>query len=198
LFYVFLFTRAISDEFYITKNKKQAFRDNFLKTIHVLKVFEQLKKTIKLRFGESKVFFNDSIIQLKLMDSNLIDSIITSPPYINLIDYISMDMHQIASLLTLDHIQMLRKKLIGRDLKHQNLTEKIYWQEINFIFKEIYRILKLNRYFIIVIGDYRNMKEKFIEIAKYNNFFIERLLKREVINLKNKKKFEYVLFLKKV
>ncbi len=198
LFYVFLFTRAISDEFYISKNRKQAFRDNFLKTIHGLKAFEQLKNTIKLRFGASQVFFNDSIKQLGLMNSDFIDAVITSPPYINLIDYIRMDIHQIVNLLPLYQIKMLRKKMIGRDLKHKRLTEKVFWKDMNIIFEEIYRILKLNRYFIIVIGDYRNMKERFIEIAKYNNFFIERLLKREVINLKNKKKFEYVLFLKKV
>ena len=198
LFYVFLFTRAISDEFYISKNKKQAFIDNFLKIINVLKNFEKFKKKIELRLGESQILFNDSIMQLKKLDSNSIDAIITSPPYINLIDYIRMDIRQIISLLRLDHIKFLRKNLIGRDLKHQQLTEKLYWQKIDIIFKEIHKILKFNRNFIIIVGDYRNMKENFVNIARNNKFFIERVLKRDVINYKNKRKFEFILFLKKL
>jgi len=198
LFYVFLYTRAISDEFYISKNKKQAFIENFLKTIRVLKKFDQLKKKLELKLGESHVFFNDSIMQLEQLESDSIDAIITSPPYINLIDYIRMDIHQIISLITLDRIKYLRKMSIGRDLKHQKITEKLYWQKIDIIFKEIHRILKLKQNFIIVIGDYRNMKENFVKIAKSNKFCIDRLLKREVINHKNKKKYEYVLFIKKI
>lgn len=198
LFYVFLFTRAISDEIYISKDKNQAFKLNFHKVVNVLKAFEQLKKSIDLEFGESKVFFNDSIKKLEQTDSNSIDAIITSPPYIDLIDYIKMDIHQIIRILTLDHIKFLRKKLIGRELKHQIITEKIYWQEINTILKELYRILKKNHNLIIVIGNYRNMKDKFVNIAKKNRFLIDRLLKREVFNLKYERKFEYVLFLKKL
>jgi len=110
LFYVFLYTRAISDEFYISKNKKQAFIDNFLKIIHVLKKFEKFKKKSKLKLGESQIFFNDSIMKLEQLESDSIDAIITSPPYINLIDYIRMDIHQIISLITLDRIKHLRKK----------------------------------------------------------------------------------------
>lgn len=198
LFYVFLFTRAISDEFYTSKNKKQAFNDNFLKIIHVLRNFEKLKNKIELKLGESQIFFNDSIMQLEQLDSDSIEAIITSPPYINLIDYIRMDIHQIVSLLKLDHIKFLRRNLIGRDLKHQVITEKLYWQKIDIIFKELHRILKFNRNFIIVIGDYRNMKERFINLARNNKFFIERVLIREVINQKNKGKLEYVLLLKKL
>ena len=86
--------------------------------------------------------------------------------------------------------------MVGRKFEQKNITEKIYWQEIDAYFKEISRILKLNQNFILVIGVYKDMKKNYENLAKQNGFLIERALKRDVINLKNNNNTEYVLFLK--
>ncbi len=198
LFYTFLFTRAISDQVYVSKNRNRAFQDNFNNVIGVLKSFRQLKEEIEIDLGKiSKIYFDDSLSILKKISSNSINAIITSPPYVNLIDYIENDKYQIASLLTLDHIKLLRKKSIGRDLTYQNLTEKVFWQEMKIFFDEIYRIVKRNSYFIIVVGAYRKMIENIYDISHKCNFKIDRVLERDVINLKSKRNFEYVFFLRK-
>ena len=125
------------------------------------------------------------------------DAIITSPPYIDLIDYIDNDSQQIANLFSFNYIKKLRKKPIGTKLEDRSLTEKLYWQKMNIVFNEIRRILKLKSQFIIVIGSYMNMKEKYMQLAMDHDLYIERILKREVFNLKNYKNIEYVLFLRK-
>lgn len=197
LFYSFIFTRAIASENRLGINKKVGFERNFNKAIYTLKQFEKLKKEIEIQFGNVNVFFDDSISFLRKLKSNSIDAIITSPPYIDLIDYIEEDIYQINLLLRREKIQKLKKNSIGNPFKNKLFTLKLYWNKLNLIIKELYRVLKLDKNCILIISNYGNMVNQLTTLVKNHRFLIEKILPRKVHNIKRKNNTEYVLFLKK-
>lgn len=197
LFYIFIFTRSLSDERYVFKDRTRAFFENYEKIILLLKRFENLKKTIEYRSIRSDIIHGDVVLRLTQIKTETIDAIITSPPYIDAINYIENDIDQIKYLYANDQIDFLIKNSIGCKLQNIRLTEKEFWLRIEKVFIEVFRILKSESNFILVVGFYRNMKDNFIRIAQKYNFQIERVLEREVISFKKKKTIEYVLFFKK-
>jgi len=197
LFYFFLFTRAIALEKRLNLGKRIGFKRTYNKIINTLSKFEDLKNRIRIKFGKVNIYFQDSISYLYQFKSHSIDLIITSPPYFDLIDYIEEDINQIKFLFQRKKIFELKSKSIGYQLKNWTQTNRSYWFKINIILKELYRILKPNKKFILIIGNYKNMLELFINHIKTNGFFIERILPREVYNIKKKNNIEYVLFLRK-
>ena len=196
LFYLFIFLRAISIEFRFSTDRKIGFKNIYYKLINVLKSFENLKKEININLGESSILFGDCLIELKNLKSNSIDAIITSPPYIDLIDYIQEDLTPINYLIKKEKIEFLKSKSIGNKFRNYSLTEKLYWNKIDLFLKELIRILKPNKNFILIVNNYKNMSEKFEEILIANYFLIERILKRVVVNIKKKNNTEFVYFLK--
>lgn len=197
LFYIFLYTRALSDESYIGKNRKIAFNDNFQKYIFVLKQFEKLKNKLCIKLGNSKVYFNDSLDQLRRLKTNSVDLILTSPPYLDLINYIRNDLHQNQYLLNEDQIKWTEENSVGIKTDRIETTEALYWNKMYQILKLIYKVLKKDHYFILIIGNYRDLKEKYILLLKKISFYIENIIKRDVININNKNNVEYVFFIKK-
>lgn len=197
LFYIFIFTRSLSDERYVYKDRTIAFFENYEKIILLLKRFENLKKTIEYRSIRSDIIHGDVVLRLTQIKAETIDAIITSPPYIDAINYIENDIDQIKYLYANDQIDFLIKNSLGCKLQNIRLTENEFWSKIEKIFIEAFRILKSKSNFILVVGFYRNMKENFIRIAQKCNFQVERVLEREVISFKKKKTIEYVLFFKK-
>ncbi len=196
LFYLFIFLRAISIEFRFSTDRKIGFKKLYYKLINVLKSFENLKKEININLGESSILFGDCLFELKHLKSNSIDAIITSPPYIDLIDYIQEDLTPINFLIKKEKIEFLKSKSIGNKFRNCLLTEKLYWNKIDLFLKELNRVLKPNKNFILIVNNYKNMSEKFKEILIANYFLIERILKRVVVNIKKKNNLEFVYFLK--
>lgn len=196
LFYFFLYTRALSTEFRFSINREISFKKNYFKLINVLRKFDNLKKEIDIKFGNSQILFNDNLIELKQIKTNYIDAIICSPPYMDLIDYIQEDIVPIKLIFRDDEIENLKLKSIGNKYKDCKYTEILYWKKINLFLKELFRILKPNKYFILIIGNYNDMKNNFEKLVLANNFVIERVLERKVVNIKRKQNIEYVFFLK--
>lgn len=197
LFYVFLFTRAISDEIYIGKNREIAFKDNLRKYIYVLEQFEKLKNKLCIKLGNSKVYFNDSLDQLTRFKTNSVDLILTSPPYLDLINYIRNDYHQNQCLLNEDQIKWAEENSVGIKTDRIETTEALYWNKMYQILKLLYKVLKIDHYFILIIGNYRDLKEKYILLLKKISFYIENIIKRDVININNRNSVEYIFFIKK-
>ncbi len=197
IFYLFLFTRALSDNYYIGKRKEIAFNENYEAIISLLKTFERIKKSIEIVFGNSKVLYGDNMVHLKDFPSRSINCVITSPPYLDVIDYIENDRTQINFFFNENRIRNLKNKSIGNKIYNDKITQNVFWRRINKLFAEIFRILKPGSFFILVVGFYQNMKSSFIKIAGNNGFIIERTLRREVKHFKKKKTVEYVIFLRK-
>ncbi len=197
LFYFFLYTRALSRESRFSISKQQGFKSIYYKIIKVLEKFDTLKQNLDLEFGNSKIYLNDNIIELKKIKSNSIDAIICSPPYIDLIDYIQEDIVLIKEFLNKSDIEELKLNSMGYNTKNIEYTKSLYWIKMNQFFKNVFRVLKPNKYFIIIIGDYYNMNESYEKLAIMNKFCIERILKRKIVNIKEKDNLEYVFFLKR-
>ena len=198
LFYLFLYTQAIALEYRFSVNRMKAFTKIFHQIINTLKEFENLQQRININFGErSKIIFGNNILKLKEIKSNSLDAIITSPPYLDLIDYIQEDIFKIQHLFNINQIKELKFRSIGNKTVKKDLRDKLYWNKMNFILRDLYRILKRGKMCIIIIGNYRNMKENFKSLIIKNNFNIEELFTRKVVNIKRKNNNEYVFFLKK-
>ena len=196
LFYIFIYLRALSTEFRLSTDRKKSFRRIYHKLINVLKLFDKLKKEINVSLGKSTIFFGDCLAELKNIKTNSIDAIITSPPYIDLIDYIQEDLTSINFLFTQKKIELIKTKSIGNKFKNTSLTERLYWTRINKLLNESVRILKPNHYFILIINNYKNMKNLYEKFILANRFCIERVLRREVVNIKKRNNTEFVYFLK--
>ncbi|KKN64441.1 hypothetical protein LCGC14_0491840 [marine sediment metagenome] len=112
LFYIFIYLRSLSMEFRLSTDKKKNFRRIYIKLINVLKLFCELKKDIDINLGKSTIFFGDSLVELKKIKTNSIDAIITSPPYLDLIDYIQEDLISINFLFKKSKIDLIRAKSI--------------------------------------------------------------------------------------
>ena len=99
-----------------------------------------------MNFGNTKVLFGDNIDHLRNMQSSSINCIITSPPYLDVIDYIKNDKAQINFFFRGNQIKKLKMKSIGNKFNDVKLTQNIFWRKIKRIFAEVYRILKPNSY----------------------------------------------------
>ncbi len=104
-----------------------------------------------INFGKSNIYFSICLAELKDISPNSIDSIITSPPYIDLIDYIQEDLTSINYLFKKKEIELLKAKPIGNKFNNTSLIDKLYWGRINLFLKESVRILKPNSYLILII-----------------------------------------------
>ncbi len=195
-FYLFIFLRALAYEKRFSIDKEMSFKRIYLKLINILKLYENLKKKISIDLGYSKIFFNNCLLELKNIRKHSIDAIITSPPYIDLIDYIREDLISINQLFNKEEIELMKNKSIGNKFENSILTEKLYWSKINLFLKESVRLLKPNKNFILIINNYKNMKAKYEKFIFANNLIIERVLRRNVINIKKKNNIEFVYFLK--
>ena len=106
------------------------------------------------------------------MKANSIDGIITSPPYSFAIDYVENDKDQLEFL---GHNTVnLKKELIG--LKGESKKEKIdtYFNDMDKFCDEAARVLKKNKYLVIIIGSNTNqtggirLEERLIKSANNN------------------------------
>ncbi len=196
LFYLFIFLRALSTEFRFSVDRETNFKRIYKRYVNTLKLYNDFKKKNDILLGKSSIFFSDCLMELKKIRTDSIDTIITSPPYIDMIDYIQEDLIPIKHLFKKKEIEFLKAKSIGNKFKNLLITERLYWKRINIFLQESFRILKPDKYLIIIINNYKNMKETYEKLIFTNNFYIEMILKREVINVKKKDNKEFVYFLK--
>lgn len=121
---------------------------------------------------ESKLIVGD-VRNLKSLNDNSIDLIITHPPYFNIINY--------------------SKGRINEDLSSHNSLE-VFLKELSKAALELYRVLKEDKYCAILIGDTRKYSH-YVPLSFYllNIFFKAGfILKEEIIKLQhNCKKSSY-------
>jgi len=198
LFFVFLYTRAISENKFYKIPIIDSFIQNYHRNINALKAFNNIKSNLKISFGKVCIYNSDSISFLDNVYQNSIDCIITSPPYLDLIDFFRNDSIQNNFLLSKEKIDYLTKKCIGRKTPKQSSTISQYSADIEKFFKISYDILRPHAKFIILISNFNGILHIFIKHAKKFSFNVERILKRDIKNkLKNRAGEEYIIFLEK-
>jgi len=149
---------------------------------------------------------------LDFIDENSVDFIITSPPYPNTYDYYLY--HKLRMFILGFDVKEVQDNEIGSRHRHSSKKEDVssYIKDMTKCFAHFNRILKPNKYFVIIIGD-SIIRNKFIDgleitkqIAEKTNFecvdeikYSLNLISRTFNSyFRNKAKNEHLILLKNV
>ena len=189
---------AVSDN----SRRKRDFKSSFIKNLHLMinsvKDYIEIQKKLALKLGVVKTEIGDSR-DVKLSD-NSIDGIITSPPYSIALDYVKNDTHSFKDL-GYDVIKM-RNDFIGVRGNGRNIVE-FYNEDMKKSYSEMYRILKPNKYAVIVIGN-ATYQGKEIQTVEFTIEYMESLgfklvknINKIIFGLYNVMKKENILIFQK-
>ncbi len=189
---------AVSDN----SRRKRDFKSSFIKNLHLMissvKDYIEIQKKLALNLGVVKTEIGDSR-DVKLSD-NSIDGIITSPPYSIALDYVKNDTHSFKDL-GYDVIKM-RNDFIGVRGNGRNIVE-FYNEDMKKSYSEMYRILKPNKYAVIVIGNatYQGKEIKTVEFTieymESLGFKLVKNINKIIFGLYNVMKKENILIFQK-
>jgi len=198
-FYVLARLLAVSDK----SRRNRDFVNSFIKNVNLMlasvKDYLQIKEKLNLKLGNIKIEVGDAR-NIKLQD-NSVDGIITSPPYSIALDYVQNDIH---SLIDLGYdVLKIRDSVIGVRGNGKNRIE-LYNEDMKKSYKEMYRVLKPDRYAVIVIGNatYQGQEIKTVEFTieymENIGFQLVHNINKIIFGLYNVMKKENILIFKKV
>jgi len=189
---------AVSDNSRRKRNFKTSFIKNLILMIASVKDFIEVKERLNLKLGDVKIGIGDSR-NIKL-PNNSVDGIITSPPYSIALDYVQNDAHSLKDL-GYDILEM-RNNFIG--VRGVGINKvKFYNEDIKKSYDEMYRVLKPNKYAVIVIGNatYQGREVKTVEFTieymKGLGFKLVKNVNKIIFGLYNVMKRENILIFKK-
>lgn len=174
------------------------------------KVLTRYQKTVE-EFINNPFYLTNNVGKVMLLpdsdalnlniESDSIDGVITSPPYSFAIDYAQNDDLQLAYLGY--NIESLKSKMIG--LKGKNKKERLdnYFRDMEKVCSEIYRVLKKNKYFVMIIGSNTNqtggirLEDTIIESSERLGFKLVKSILKPIKGIRNTMKDEYMLFFRK-
>ncbi|MCL0041899.1 hypothetical protein M1N12_02415 [Peptococcaceae bacterium] len=197
-FYLMAKLVAVSDNIRRKKDFTKSFRKNLDLMILSVKDYVDIVKELNLKLGKIDIKVGDSR-NLPLED-NSIDGIVTSPPYSIALDYVSNDAH---ALKTLGYdLRELREEFIGVRGKGQRRID-LYNEDMKKSFEEMYRVLKPEKYAVIVIGNatYQGKEIKTVEFiidyAEKIGFRLVKNIDKIIFGLYNVMQKENILIFKK-
>ncbi len=189
---------AVSDN----SRRKKDFKTSFIKNLNLmidsLKDFLEVKERLDLKFGNVKTEIGDSR-DIQLAD-NSVDGIITSSPYSIALDYVQNDIHALEDLGF--NVSKLRDAFIGVRGSGKSKIE-LYNEDMKESYAEMYRVLKPNKYAVIVIGNatYQGKEVKTVEFTieymESLGFKLVRNVDKIIFGLYNVMKKENILIFKK-
>ncbi len=161
--------------------------------------FIELRDKLNLKIGNARFEIGDA--RNLPIEDNSIDAIITSPPYSFAIDYAENDRPQLEYLGY--NVLELKEEMIG--LKGKSRKEKLanYFEDMNKVLSEMHRVLKKDKYAVIVIGSNDiqtggiRLETKVEEMASENGFVLDQKIIKPIKGIQNTMKDEYILFLRK-
>lgn len=193
----------------VVKDTFESFERQILLMIEGMKSFNKQVKKVS-----PQIYCSDSR-QLSFIDSNSIDSIVTHPPYISAVPYaeyqkLSLNWLKECFIDVFDNKcteylnpRILDKEIIGGQRSKTNVIDR-FMDSMELVFKEMYRVLKKERYCCVVIGHPTvrgkiiELSDEFVHMAEkigFNHFYtITRGNHRTTMG---KMKKEYILILKK-
>jgi SAM-dependent methyltransferase len=139
---------ALSDSVRRKKDVTAAFATKTKLMVQSISDYDEIRKELGLSLGRAVMELGDARA-LPLRDSS-VDGIITSPPYAIALDYIKNDAHALQAL-GLDTTEM-RERFIGLRGR-MNERARLYDEDMKRSLEEMMRVLKPDRYALIVIGN---------------------------------------------
>jgi DNA modification methylase len=198
-FYALARLLAVSDESRRGRSFEQSFIKNLNLMIDSVKDYKEISETLKLKLGDVDLKEGDS--RNTEIPDNSIDGIITSPPYSIALDYVENDAHSLQDMgYKLDEI---REGFIGVRGKGKEKVE-LYNNDMRKSYSEMHRILKPNKYAVIVIGNatYQGQEVKTVEFTidcmTGLGFKLEKNILKLIFGLYNVMKKENILIFRKV
>jgi len=189
---------AVSDESRRGRNFEQSFIKNLYLMIDSVKDYKEIAEKLHLKLGNIVLKMGDSR-KTKLPD-NSVDGIITSPPYSIALDYVENDAHSLEDMgCKLDEI---REDFIGVRGKGEERV-RLYNEDMKKSYSEMHRILKLDKYAVIVIGNatYQGQEVKTVEFTidymTKIGFKLEKNILKLIFGLYNVMKKENILIFRK-
>ncbi len=184
----------------VRSNHKQLFDKVLNRYVETVKNILKNQYHHKEKLGNVKILKESDALNIEL-SNNSVDGIITSPPYSFAINYVENDKDQL-EYLGYDTKQ-LQSKLIG--LKGKTKQEKLetYFKDMDKFCGEASRILKKNKYFVIIIGSNTNqtggirLEETVINSAKKYDMPLVKSILKPIKGMRNIMKEEYVLIFEK-
>jgi len=198
-FYILARLLAISDN----SRRSRDFTDSFIKNLNLMlssvKDYVDIKEKLNLKLGNIKIELGDSR-DVKL-PNNSVDGIITSPPYSIALDYVQNDVHSLKDLGY--DILKIREDFIGVRGTGKSKIE-LYNEDMKKSYSEMYRVLKPNKYAVIIIGN-ATYQEKEIKTVEFTIEYMEKIgfrlvkdINKIIFGLYNVMKKENILIFKKV
>ncbi len=198
-FYILARLLAVSDN----SRRKRDFYSSFVKNVNLMlasiKDYIQIKEQFNLKLGNVRIEVGDS--RNIMLPDNSVDGIITSPPYSIALDYVENDVHSLKDLGF--DVSKIRNEFIGVRGNGRNRVE-LYNEDMKKSYKEMYRVLKSNKYAVIVIGNatYQGQEVKTVEFTieymKNLGFDLINNINKIIFGLYNVMKKENILIFKKV
>lgn len=190
---------AISDN----ARRGREFSNSFLKNLELMissiSDYVDIIKKLELKLGNIDINIGDA--RELLLKNETIDGIVTSPPYSIALDYVSNDAHALRELGY--NLLEIREEFVGVRGKGNTRIE-LYNEDIKKSLEEMFRVLKPQKYAVIVIGNatYLGQEVKTVEfIIKYAEKIGFKLMKnidKIIFGLYNVMQKENILVLQKV
>lgn len=147
-FYLIAEMIAHSDSSRRGRDFEFSFRTNINKMIASLEDYKNVSKKLNLKLGETDIRHGDAR-KLELDDES-IDGIICSPPYSIALNYVQNDAHSLSALGY--DLNRIKDDFIG--VRGNGFDKfELYNNDMAQSYKEMYRVLKLGKYCVVVIGN---------------------------------------------
>ncbi len=189
---------AVSDN----SRRKKDFITSYIKNMDMMiasiEDYIEVKEKLNLQLGEVKIEIGDSR-NVKLPD-NSVDGIVTSPPYSIALDYVKNDEHSLKDLGF--DVSKMRNDFIGVRGNGKNRID-LYNEDMKKSYSEMYRVLKPDKYAVIVIGNatYQGKEVKTVEFTidymESMGFRLVKNINKIIFGLYNVMKKENILIFKK-
>lgn len=150
--------------------------------------------------GNLEILKNSEARSIKL-DNETVDAVITSPPYSFAIDYVSNDEPQLTYLGY--NIIDISNNMIGIQGKTVKEKLEIYFHDMEIVCVEIARVLKPDKYFVMIIGSNTNqtggirLEENMIKFCENYGLILVKSILKPIKGMRNTMKDEFILFFRK-
>ncbi len=198
-----IFFLAFLDAMGYARRTTKSINDLFPKVLerYIVQInsFINTRDKLNLKIGNARFEIGDA--RTLPLENQSIDAIITSPPYSFAINYAENDRPQL-EYLGYD-VSEIKNEMIG--LKGRTRKEKLanYFDDMYKVLSEMYRVLKKDKYAVIIIGSNDiqtggiRLEIKIEDMAKEIGFVLDQKMVKPIKGIQNTMKEEYILFLRK-
>lgn len=189
---------AHSDQSRRGRNFETSYINDALKMLASVEDYDKAKKQLNLKLGKTKIIQGDTRkIDLK---NESVDGIITSPPYSIALNYVANDAHSLQALGY--DLNQIKEDFIG--VRGSGLNKfKLYDEDMEKAYSEMYRVLKKDRYCVIIIGNVSfqgqeiDTAQNVIDYCEKIGFKTIKKIEKIIYGLYNVMQKEYILIFQK-